>query len=89
MNPFFQKKTYWIDPPPFARNGGVSRGRSVTVAVGCWHFLGTSMALQWQKTLLQKGIFLFFFGINGATIRIGQEIQCLPLCWTFSFLLKF
>ena len=31
---------------PTVDNGGVSKRRSVAVAVGCWHFDGTSMALQ-------------------------------------------
>ena len=31
---------------PTVDNGGGSRGRSVAVAVGCWHFDGTSAALQ-------------------------------------------
>ena len=60
---------------PTVDNGGVSRGRSVAAAVGCWllalqrHFNGTSMALQWQHF--------------GASIRIGRESQCLPYAGFF------
>ena len=85
MHPFFNKIIWLIPHTPFARVGGVSRGRSVAVAVGCWllavgtslalqrHFLGTSTT---QKNTPTKKWCLGFFA-NGATIPIGQEIQCL------------
>ena len=52
-------------PPPC--NGGVSRGRSV--AVGCWHFPGTSTALQRHFRGNTKKIYFLF---------ISQKSQCLP-----------
>ena len=45
------------------------------LAVGCWHFNGTSMAIQWHN---KKWI--------GASIHIGRDIKCLPYADFFYFL---
>ena len=46
-------KTHGLDQPT-VDNGGVSRGRSVAMAVGCWHFNVTSMALHGTSMSLQR-----------------------------------
>ena len=72
-------------------SGGVSRGRSVAMAVGLWlfalqqHFNNTSMALPWHfhdtsMALPQKKD--IFCGIV-AFICIGREIKCLPCAFFF------
>ena len=43
VSAFFQTSN-WIDTPSIACNGGVTREKSVAMAVGYWHFLGTSTA---------------------------------------------
>ena len=80
---------------PFVNNGGVNRGRSVTVAVavGCWlfalewHFDGTSTALQRHfhgtSSALQRQFKKKNNGIV-ACIPISREIQCLPYAGSLS-----
>ena len=84
---------------PTVDSGGVSRGWSVTVAVGCWlfalqqHFNSTSMALQQHVNDISTA---FPQHINkekkerkkkriDASIRIRQEIQCLPYAGFFFY----
>ena len=44
-----------LDQPTIV-NGGVSRGRSVAVAVGCVYVNGTSISLQWHFNCTSKAL---------------------------------
>ena len=78
---FLRPLKHTILEEPTVENGGVIKGRSVAVAVGCWllalqrHINGTSTALQRH--------FNSTIGI-GASICIGRESQCLPYAGFFS-----
>ena len=68
-------------------SGGVSRGKSVDVAVGCLHFNVTSMALQWHFHGTSMAFQRYFNKRKkksiGASIRIGQErvgVSCVYPC---------